>query len=114
MGAKEEGRDSRLEDNEMKLTLLDTMYTIVNRINLSGCRVVAPFNEPSMLKILFDGYFGSAAYIPSYPSTLYIYGAPGQIAVSSIADVEQISSDKYVIRYGENSHFSDIMVQIVE
>lgn len=98
----------------MKKSFLDTIYQMVARINQCGCRVTMPYNEPSVIKVLFDGEFGSADYIPSYPATLHIFGMPGQIAVSSIMDVEQIMHDKYVIRYGEDSHFSDMMVRIVE
>ena len=98
----------------MKNSILDTIYTMVNRINNYGCRVTMPFREPSPLKILFDGEFTNAEYIPSYPATLHIFGFPGQVAVSSVIDIEQISGDKYVIRYGDDSHYSDMMVRIVE
>ena len=98
----------------MKNSLLDTIYTLVNRINLSGCRVTMPFREPSPMRILFDGDFSSAEYLPSYPATLHIFGFPGQVAVSDITDIDQISSDKYVIRYGNDSLFHDMMVRIIE
>jgi hypothetical protein len=87
---------------------------MVNRINTSGCRVTLPYKEPSPMKILFDGEFTNAEYIPSYPATLHIFGFPGQLAMSDITEIEQISSDKYVIRYGSDSLFHDIMVRIVE
>lgn len=98
----------------MKNSLLDTINIMVNRINMSGCRVTLPYKEPSPMKILFDGEFTNAEYIPSYPATLHIFGFPGQLAMSDIAEIEQISSDKYVIRYGSDSLFHDIMVRIVE
>ena len=98
----------------MKNSLLDTINTMVNRINMSGCRVTLPYKEPSPMKILFDGEFTNAEYIPSYPATLHIFGFPGQLAMSDITEIEQISSDKYVIRYGSDSLFHDIMVRIVE
>ena len=98
----------------MKNSLLDMIYTLVNRINMSGCRVTMPFREPSPMRILFDGDFSSAEYIPSYPATLHIFGFPGQVAVSDIIDIDQISSDKYVIRYGNDSLFHDMMVRIIE
>lgn len=98
----------------MKKPILDSIYAMVNRINANGCRVTIPFREPSPLKILFDGEFTNAEYIPSYPATLHIFGFPGQIAVTDITDIEQISSDKYAIRYGKDSLFHDIMVRIVE
>lgn len=98
----------------MKNSLLDTINIMVNRINMSGCRVTLPYKEPSPMKILFDGEFTNAEYIPSYPATLHIFGFPGQLAMSDITEIEQISSDKYVIRYGSDSLFHDIMVRIVE
>ena len=99
----------------MKSSLIDSIYALVNRINIAGaCRVTMPFREPSPLKILFDGEFSSAEYIPSYPATLHIFGFPGQIAVSDIFDIDQISGDRYVIRYGKDSLFHDIMVRIAE
>ena len=98
----------------MKNSLLDTINIMVNRINMSGCRVTLPYKEPSPMKILFDGEFTNAEYIPSYPATLHIFGFPGQLAMSDITEIEQISSDKYVTRYGSDSLFHDIMVRIVE
>ena len=95
-------------------TELDLIRTIVDRINTNGCRVTLPYREPSPIVVLFDGDFNSAAYIKVYPSTLYIIGMCGQIAVSDIADVEQISRDEYVIVYGRESHFSDLMIKISE
>ena len=98
----------------MKRSLVDTISVMVNRINTNGARVTVPYMEPSPLKVLFDGDFGNAEYIPSYPATLHIFGFPGQISVSDILEVEQISADKYVIRYGNDSLFHDIMVRIIE
>lgn len=99
----------------MKNTMIDAIHTLVNRINMSGCYVIMPFREPSFAKVLFDGSFSSAAYIPQYPATLHIYGMPGQIALTGLLDVEQISTDQYVIQYGENnSRFCDVMIQIIE
>ena len=98
----------------MGKSLLDTIYTLVNRVNLCGCRVTMPYDEPSSVKVLFDGEFSSAEFIPSYPSALHIFGFPGQIAVSDIREIEQVSSDKYVVRYGNDSLLHDMMVRIVE
>lgn len=98
----------------MKNSILNVINEMVNRINTAECRVTLPYREPSPMKILFDGAFSSAEYIPSYPATLHIFGLPGQIAVSDIEDIDQVSSDQYVIRYGKDSLFHDMMVRIVE
>ena len=94
-----------------KSEIIDIM---VNRINLQGCTITLPYREASPLTVLFDGDFSRASYIPVYPSTLYIYGVNGQIAVSDILEVDQISSDKYVVTYGREAQVSDFMVKIIE
>lgn len=98
----------------MKSSMIETLNTIVNRVNLSGCRVTAPFRVSSPMRILFDGDFSGAAYIPLFPATLHIFGIPGQIAISNIVDIDQVANDKYVIQYGSNDHISDLMVKIIE
>ena len=92
----------------------EMINTIVDRINLHGCRVTLPYHEPSPLVVLFDGDFSGASYIPVYPSTLYIYGINGQVSVSDIRSVDQISSDKYVIVFGREAQVCDIMLKILE
>lgn len=96
----------------MSKSIIETINEMVNRINMSGCRVSVPFNEPSPLKILFDGEFSNAAYIPSYPAALHIFGMPGQIAVSDLQGVEQVGYDRYIVTYGRNTECSDMLVQV--
>lgn len=96
----------------MKSSTLGTINTVVDRINMCGCRVTIPFREPVPMKVLFDGDFSSASYIPSYPATLYIFGFPGQVAVSGLMDIEQIAGNKYVVRYGTDNQVSDLMIKI--
>lgn len=92
----------------------EMINAIVDQINLHGCRLTLPYHEPSPLVVLFDGGFSGASYIPVYPSTLYIYGINGQVSVSDIKSVEQISSDKYVIVFGRENQVCDIMVKILK
>lgn len=98
----------------MSKSIIETINEMVNRINMSGCRVSVPFKEPSPLKILFDGEFSNAAYIPSYPAALHIFGMPGQIAVSDLLGIEQTGHTSYVVRYGRDASCSDMLVKITE
>ena len=95
-------------------TQLNLINTIVDRINASGCRITLPYREPSPLTVLFDGEFSGASYIPVYPSTLYVYGICGQVSVSDLTDIEQVSSDKYVLTFGREGQISDLMIKIIE
>ena len=108
-----EGGEQYTEELKMK-TKSELINTIVDRINLSGCRITLPYREPSPLTVLIDGEFSGASYIPVYPSTLYIYGISGQVSVSDLIEVEQISSDKYVLTFGREAQFSDLMIKIIE
>ena len=98
----------------MKKPVLEIVDELVDRINHQGCRVTAPYAEPSPLTVMFNGDFDGAEFIPSYPSTLHIFGINGHVAVSSINDIEQIRGDKYVVNFGNDSHHLDIMVKILE
>lgn len=93
---------------------VELINTIVDRINMNGCRITLPYREPSPLVILFDGDFSSAAYVQVYPSTLYILGINGQVSVSDIIDVEQISGNEYVISYGREAQILDLLIKIIE
>ena len=96
----------------MGKSTLETVNLMVNLINRNGCRVTVPFNEPSPIKILFDGEFSSAEYIQSYPAALHIFGMPGQIAVSDLDGIEQTGHNKFVVTYGHESAHSDMLVRI--
>lgn len=98
----------------MNKSISEMINTMVKRINENGCRVTIPYNDPSPLQILFDGEFSSAGYIPSYPPVFHLCGMPGHISVSNLTDVTQVGCDKYVVKYGDDSLFCDMMVQIAD
>ena len=91
----------------------EALITLVDKINAFGCRVTIPYSTPSPLIVLFDGDFSGASYIRVYPETLYIYGINGQVSVSDIIDVDQISTDKFVISFGRDGQASDMMVKVL-
>ncbi len=98
----------------MNKSISELIDSMVKRINENGCRVTIPYSDPSPLQILFDGRFSSAGYIPTYPPVFHLCGVPGHISVCNLTDVRQVSHDKYVINYGDDSLFCDMMVQIDE
>lgn len=98
----------------MNKSISELIDAMVKRINECGCRVTIPYNDPSPLQIIFDGQFSSAGYIPAYPPVLHLCGLPGHISVSNLTEVAQVAHDKYVVRYGDDSLFCDMMVQILE
>lgn len=85
---------------------------IVDNINAFGCRLTFPYDSPSPITVLFEGGFSDAAYIRTYPSTLFIYGMNGQVAISDIHSVENPSNGVYVVEFGRDQDRMDIMVKI--
>lgn len=98
----------------MEKSLSEMINTMVDRINENGCRVTIPHNDPSPLQILFDGDFTCAGYIPTYPPVLHLGGFPGHITISNLTEVSQLGHNKYVVRWGDDSRFCDMMVRIAE
>ena len=98
----------------MSKSVFETVDELVNRVNASGCRVVMPYATPSPLTLMFDGGFSGAEYIPSYPSTLHIFGVNGHIAVSGISSIEHVRDGRYVVNFGDPSQPMDLMVKISE
>lgn len=98
----------------MERSLSETINNMVDRINSNGCRVLIPYNDPSPLQVLFDGEFSCAGYIHSYPPVLHLGGLPGHITISNLTEVNQLGHNMYVVRWGSDSHFCDMMVKIHE
>lgn len=98
----------------MSKAVFETVNELVDRVNACGCRVVIPHAEPSPLKVMFDGSFSGAEFIPSYPPTLHIFGINGHVAVSSVSAVECPGENKYVVNFGNDSQSMDMMVKILE
>lgn len=98
----------------MTKSIFETIDELVDRINTKGCRVTIPYAEPSPLTVMFDGDFSGAEFIPTYPSTLHIFGITGHVAASSISSIEQIRCDKYVVNFGNGSQRTDLMVKILD
>ena len=98
----------------MEKSMSEMISNMVDRINECGCRVTIPYQDPSPFQILFDGDFSCAGYYPTYPPLLHLGGLPGHITISNLTEVSQLRHNKYVVRCGVDSHFCDMMVQILE
>lgn len=98
----------------MDKSLLEIINDLVNRVNTHGCRVTIPYTEPSPLTVMFDGEFSGAEYIPTYPSTLHVFGINGHVSVSSIKSIECPSHNKYAVLFGGDSQVMDMMIRISE
>lgn len=96
----------------MEKSLLEYANEIVSRVQQSGCRVVIPYAEPSPLTVMYDGSFSCAEYILSYPATLHIFGMYGHVSVCGINDIRKISSNKYVVNFGNDGQKLDMLVRI--
>ena len=98
----------------MNKSVFEMVDELISKVSESGCRVTIPYAEPSPITVIFDGTFGGAAFIPSYPSALHFSGMDGHVVVTSINSIEQIRHDKFVVNFGNESHQCDMLVKILE
>ena len=98
----------------MEKSLSEIIGYLVDKINLYGCRVTIPYQTPSPLQVVFDGDFSCAGYIPTYPPVLHFGGFPGHISISNLTKVSQLDRNRFVVNFGADSQFCDMMVRINE